>query len=251
MTSLEPSPSPSEGRELDLGAAIPGTWALVGLIVAVHVIMALLEARLGFTGLWDGLIFERDVRFRVSAGGQHLDMIWAGDAYRLWTSVVLHADGLHLLVNGIALVALGRLLEPWVGPQRLWAWFWLGGVVGSLASWGAGVTMSDGASGGAFALLGAAAVIGGRMRGELVPEDARLVGPVLWGFLALNVVLSVAVPFVDGIAHLAGLAVGLVLGGLVGQKPGAVTSGLERIWLTAVAILLGLGWFWPELFRPH
>jgi membrane associated rhomboid family serine protease len=223
----------------------------VGLVVAVHILAAVLEARLGFTGLWDGLVFERDVRFRVSAGGQHADMIWAGDAYRLWTSVVLHADGLHLLVNGIALVALGRLMEPWVGARRLWAWFWLGGVLGSLASWGAGITMSDGASGGAFALLGAAAVIGGRMRGDLVPEDARLVGPVLWGFIALNVVLSVALPFVDGTAHLAGLLAGLLLGGLVGRKQHPALSGLEIFWLTAVAILLGLGWFWPELFRPY
>lgn len=230
---------------------MPGTWALLAVLIGVHVAVAVVEWQAGFTELLDGLLFERDQRFRVSAGGQHAALINTGDAYRLWTSVLLHADGLHLLVNGVALVALGRLLEPWLGALRLLAWFFVCGVLGSLASWGAGLTMSDGASGALFGLLGVAAVLGNQERPHLVPEDARLVGPVLWGFLALNVVLSMVLPFVDGIAHLSGLLGGMTLGLVVGRRRHLLLTGLEAFWMVACTALLALGWFWPELFTAN
>lgn len=246
------SPSPSErSLRLDFDAPVPATWALVVLVVAVHFVGGLYQATRGFDTVAEALIWPRSDRLRLALGGQDAGMISAGDAHQLWTSVLVHTDLLHLTTNAIALFALGRLLEPLIGGRRVWAWFWLGGVMGSLSSWGAGTPQSDGASGGAFALLGVALVVGSELRPKLVPEDARLVGPVLWGFTALNLVLSVVLPFVDLVAHLGGLMAGLLLGGAIGRKRWWPVVWVEWGWLAACAVLVALGWFVPDVFREH
>lgn len=226
--------SPSKSEKLDLDAPIPATKLLVAVLLICHVAAAVLEWWGGFEGLAEGLIFARDVRFRVSVGGQHSDMIWGGEAWRLWTSIFVHADLLHLVLNATAVYALGRLVEPWIGGIRLWAWFTFGGALGGTLSWLADVRMSDGASGGAFALLAVALVIGSELRPRLIEEDARLLGPVLWGFTALNLVLGFALPFVDGIAHAGGLFAGLLLAVAFGRRRNGVTTAMEVSWLIGV-----------------
>ncbi len=209
MSSISPRDRP---REIGWEAPLRATWALVALLVAVHVGSAVHQMVTHDVSWSRALLFGRDVRFRVAVGGQYRVLVESGQAWRLVTSTLLHADALHLAVNAVAIASLGRLLEPWVGALRWASWFAIGAVGGSVASQLAGVTQSDGASGGAFALLGAALVLGARLRGELEPSDARLMGPVLWGFTALNAVLSVVLPFIDAVGHLGGLAVGLLLG---------------------------------------
>lgn len=226
---------PSKSEQLDFNAPIPATKLLVAAMLVAHVAAAVMEWWGGFEGLAEGLLYARDVRFRVSVGGQHSDMIWSGEAWRLWTSIFVHVDLLHLLLNVTALYALGRLVEPWIGGIRLWSWFTFGGALGGTLSWLAAVPMSDGASGGAFTLLAVALVIGSELRPQLIEEDARLLGPVLLGFTLLNLVLGFALPFVDGIAHLAGLFAGLLLGSIFGRNHHPMVTMAEVSWLVAVA----------------
>lgn len=202
----------------------------------MHVWTAVVDWRLGFVTLPEGLLYARDVRFRVSAGGQSGSLVWAGQVWRLWTSVLLHADLLHLGVNLVALYGLGRLLEPWVGTLRWLAWFTVGGLFASGVSLLAQVPQSDGASGGAFTLLGAAVVLGWELRKRLPHDDRKLMGPWLWGFLALNLVLSVAIPSIDVVGHLGGLLTGLLLGGLVGLRRKRWLTVMEAGWV----VLFGL-----------
>lgn len=177
----------------------------------MHLVSGARALSAGRMGLWPALIGDRPLILRIAAGGQFAPKV-AEEPWRLCTSVFVHADLLHLALNATAIVALGRVLEPLVGSTRFAAWFAAGGLGGSLAAVLAGVRLSDGASGGAFALLGAAVVLGWRWRDRWDPEDRRLMGPILWAFLALNLVFSVVVPTIDLSAHLGGLAVGLLLG---------------------------------------
>ena len=215
------------------------------MLVVVHLIGAWHEWQAGLSGFWEGAIFERDTRFRVSVGGQHAGLVEVGEVWRLWTSVLLHVDAIHLVVNSVALISLGRLLEPWVGSVRWVSWFILGGLSGSVASFLVGVVQSDGASGGAFALLGAVAVVGLRVRHRLDAREAVLMGPVLWGFLILNLLLPVFLPFIDSAAHIGGLAMGLFLGFFVGLSDTRPLRMFDRGLVTAFIVACVVGWSLP------
>ncbi len=224
-------------------ARLPGTWTLVAALVAVHAGTGLVAWAAGRAPLLDGLVLSRSASLRVWVGGQAYERVAGGEAWRLLTSVFLHADALHLGLNAVALLALGRVVEPWLGARRLWLTFLLGGLGGSLASQAVGVGRSDGASGGAFALLGLALCLGWRLRDRLAPDERWLLGPALGGLLALNLVLSFALPFVDAAGHLGGLLCALPVGvgvSLVATPPWSgrgVIAALERAAIVGIAAL--------------
>lgn len=229
-----PSPSEVAVRELAVQPA-PYTWMLLLAMSCVHLAgMVSGQGRLGFMS---SLLAERPRWLRIAMGGQAAELVDAGQIWRLATSVWVHADALHLLLNLVGLLALGSILEPWIGGRRLLGWFALGGVGASLASHLSGVAQSDGASGGAFAWLGAAIVMGWRWREELDPRDARIMGPGLWTVTAANVLLSLFVPRIDAVAHIAGLLVGVLLGVWVGP-------GVQERGVFAGAFLLVCLWGW-------
>jgi MYXO-CTERM domain-containing protein len=217
---------------------------LVVAIVVVHVGTALWQWGGGHESLLDGLVLGRGTRFRVAVGGQYEPRLLRGEWWRLVTSVVLHGDALHLAVNVVAIGSLGRVVEPWIGSLRFGSWFFLGGISGAVLSHFTGVLQSDGASGGAFALLAAATVIAWRRRADVPDDERRLLGPVLWAFLGLNVVLSFVLPFVNAAGHVGGLFAGAVLGA---AWRGTVRGGE----LVHAAIVLGalatIGYGWARL----
>ena len=89
-----------------------------------------------------------------------------------------------------------------------------------------------------------AAVLGLRFRNQWVLEDRRLMGPVLWAFLLINLVLSLALPFVDGVGHGVGFAVGLVLGWLPLGRWRGLDRSLGALWLVTYSGALVFGWWW-------
>jgi rhomboid protease GluP len=198
-------------------------------------------------GVVEAMFLERSLRFRVTAGGQYGPLVDDGQLWRLVRSVGLHADGLHLLVNAVALIVLGRLLEPWVGPVRTLWWFAIAGVGGSITSHLAGLTQSDGASGGAFGLLGAMIVLGWRNRARLDPEDRPIVTRWLPAFLVLNIAVSLVLPFVDAVGHLGGLGVGVIVGSLATpNRPGRLITALEALGFAGLVAIAITGPAWPQ-----
>jgi len=194
---------------IDLEGPVPATWSMLGLLVGVHAASG--WTALGRLSLLEAYVWSRPAWLRIASGGQTAELVEAGQLWRLGTSVLVHADLLHLTFNLVSLYALGRLLEPWIGSVRLVGLFVIGGGLASVASQLAGVLQSDGASGGIFAMLGLAGAVVLRWRGRLAPDDATIVAP-LWALTALNLVLSVVVPQIDAVAHFGGWLVGLGLG---------------------------------------
>lgn len=180
--------------------------------MVIHVVTGLVVVRPGLPW-WRALLWTRSVHHRVMVGGQWAPKI-DEEPWRLCTTVLLHVDALHLLLNASALFALGQMLEHRVGRLRFTAWAAIGGFVGALCTHLVGIRQSDGASGAAFALLGAGLTLGLRTRRTLSPDDRFLLGPMLAGFLVLNLVLSMFMPSINMVAHLGGLATGLLLGAL-------------------------------------
>ena len=221
--------------------------SLVGTgLIAVLLLLAYLLSAASFVSdngaSWmQALILERPPAFRLQAGGQSFTHVANGETWRLLSSLFVHVNGFHLVTNLAAIAVLGRLLEPLVGPLRFIFWFVLGGLLASLTSHLAGVPLSDGASGGAFALLGALGILGLRWKEQLSAADASLVGSGVWVFIGLNLLLSFALPFIDSIGHLAGCGAGFVFGGAVRHAPFQRT----RSWIAflEVSALVGLTGF--------
>jgi membrane associated rhomboid family serine protease len=137
------------------------------------------------------------------AGGEPVGVA-TGEYYRLVTAAFLHAGVLHLVINMFALASLGPPLESALGRLRFGALYGLSALGGSVAGFvlAPAGTLSVGASGAIFGLFGAYYVVVRKMGGPT--------GSIV-GLLAVNLVITFAVPFIDWRAHLGGLVVGALV----------------------------------------
>jgi rhomboid protease GluP len=139
------------------------------------------------------------------------------DAYRLWTPILLHGDGVHLLLNAASLWMSGVVLEPLVGRRNTLAIFLIGGLGGSLLSWATSGPniVSVGASGAIMAMLAAAFVVSTRMPD---PAERSVVQQVLARVLIPSLLPMLAVGGGKGVdvwAHVGGALTGAACGGLL------------------------------------
>ena len=173
----------------------------IGLLVAMGVYFAMARIAGG----------TDDLAVQVAFGANFGPLVADGDIWRLVTSIFLHANLLHLVLNGWALYVLGRNLEAFYGAWRFLALFLLSGVAGAICSAMLSHAISVGASGGVFGLLGASVVFAFRWRALLPGRVTRVMGTALLPWVALNLVLGVVIPRIDIAAHLGGLAGGALL----------------------------------------
>lgn len=203
--------------------AMTATYALIALSVVVFI--AELGGGGGAASLEGGGSLIRDGGLfgpAISDGGE-----W----WRILTSGFLHAGPLHLLLNMFVLYVLGQLLEPALGPVRfvgLYVVSLLGGSLGALIL--DPDTITVGASGAVYGLMGAAIIIA-RHRG--VEDVASQIG--FW--LVLNLAFTFSVPGISIGGHLGGLVAG-GLGALAISRIG-VAGGPRalRLELAALAVI--------------
>mgnify|MGYP000279972299 CR=1 FL=1 len=128
-----------------------------------------------------------------------------GYLWELITSMFIHANIYHLILNIIGLKVFGDAMSNLAGERRVLTSFLLSGLAGNVLS---AVTqplaLSVGASGGAFGLFAASAVIDYRRTGS-------------YSLIALLLVIMVlsSVPiygFPNVVAHIGGAVSGLLLG---------------------------------------
>lgn len=154
----------------------------------------------------------------------HLHEYW-----RLVTPIFMHAGYPHLLVNGMSLYFVGTLYERCVGRVRFLVVYMVAGVGGNVLSLAALPDLGVGASGAIFGIFGALGVYAFVNRAVFGLISRRLVGSVL-GLSALNLLLPLADPQVDGWAHVGGLLTGIIAGLVAGPWLSTTNSGsAERI----------------------
>jgi rhomboid protease GluP len=154
----------------------------------------------------------------LSFGANAPALVRDGQLYRLFAASFLHANFLHLFMNGTALWVLGVTLERVIGPWRFALIYLLSALAGSLASLAfAGAPLSVGASAAVFGLLGSMAVIQWR-HGLSLPTGFRQ--PVRWWvlILGLNTLLPLLVPQIDVAAHAGGFVAGALLAVLLAPR---------------------------------
>ncbi len=136
-----------------------------------------------------------------------------GEVYRLFSPIFLHGGVLHILGNMLFLAFVGVPLEQKWGWKVFGLVFFLSGIAASLFSTCIHPnTISVGASGALFGLLGASLADLVTHWSSIDPAARRmqlfqqLLTIVIW------MMVSFGVKYIDGWAHLGGLLYGLLLG---------------------------------------
>ncbi len=204
---------------------VPVTKVLLGVVVGVYGVQVLSSIFAGGdwlaslwypTEIWDGnqrLAGLRDAGLIKQEG--EIGYL-RGEWWRLFTAPMLHGLFLHLVMNGLGLLYLGRRAEVMAGWPHLLLVFVFSMVVGGLASvYGLPGQPSVGASGGVMGLLGFLLAFE-CLHGKLVPKRAtrRLIAALVFTF----VVGFVGYNLIDNWAHGGGFLAGLLYGVIVFPK---------------------------------
>jgi membrane associated rhomboid family serine protease len=165
----------------------------------------------------------------------HGPSVESGEWYRLVTSGFLHFGLMHVFFNMFLLWQLGAVLEHAFGRARfggLYVASLLGGSLGALLL--SPDALTAGASGAVYGLMGATVVVA-RSRGIGFMQSG------VGGLLAINLLLTFAIPGISIGGHVGGLIAGAIAGLMIGgtdRQP--VQVGAVAVGSLALA-LLGAG----------
>ncbi len=220
---------------LELQAA-PVTRIVLGLLTAV------------WLAQWwhDGSLFV--AHESVKAAGLVKPAYLGGEWWRLLTAPMMHGGLVHFLMNGAALLYLGKRMEVLARWPHLPLVFLFAACVGGEASVRFVAAPSVGASGGLMGWLGFLIVFE-TLHGRLVPRSARR--RLVAGVLLTGLIGVLGYRFIDNAAHLGGLLAGFAYAFIVfpkstsANRPGttltdrvAGTLALAVMTATAVAAVL-------------
>jgi membrane associated rhomboid family serine protease len=182
------------------------TISLIGVCVAIFIVQFLVgvNAVAADWGMWPAAVAIND------------------EWYRLLTSVFLHGSLLHLAFNMYVLFVLGPPLERLLGHARFLMLFLIAGLGGAVASFTFSSinTVSVGASGAIFGLMGALVVAGRHLRADIT-QVLVLIG--------INVVIGFIAPGVDWRAHLGGLLTGAAVAFVFSKAPSGKQQTLVQV----------------------
>ena len=141
----------------------------------------------------------------ISYFGNYKPLVLEGQYYRLFTCMFLHSDIFHIGFNMYALYILGAQAEGFFGKTKFSVIYILSGLSGSLLSILLNFnTISIGASGAIFGILGALLYFGYNFRVYLGNTLIREILPVI----CINLLLGFYYSSIDNYAHIGGLVGG-------------------------------------------
>jgi membrane associated rhomboid family serine protease len=172
------------------------TWAILAITVAVGISSLLM----GQEQLWfDWLALTKTG-------------VAAGEYWRLFSVVLVHAGILHLAFNMYALYLIGPTVEALYGPVRFLLIYLICGAAGSAASYVfSNADVSVGASGAVFGLFGVL-LVADRVHKPALTRQARGLTMQIGVLIAVNLVIGFSVTSIDNAAHIGGLLAGCWLG---------------------------------------
>ena len=155
----------------------------------------------------------------LAVGQFHPALFAAGEWWRAITANLLHGFALHMILNAVAVLALGSLVERALGSARTLVVMCVSGLASMLASGALSQVPVVGVSGVASGLFGALIWLEFRFAAALpawwrVPRRS-----LIWVFVLMALISLL--PFVAGAAHLGGF--------LAGGGAAALLSGRTRL----------------------
>src|SRR5262245_24989015 len=179
------------------------------------VLAALFGCELAFgVAPWSGMLAP-SVQTLAALGGLNRTLVLEqGEWWRIFSAPLLHADIVHLVLNGVCLYLAGTALESFVGRRWFFALFVVGAVCGSLMSLAINpaTAVSVGASGAITGLVAAAFVCSfrypsGAQRTQIQMAMLQVLIPAL-----IPLAVSRTGQHVDFGAHLGGALSGVAVG---------------------------------------
>lgn len=201
------------------------TW-IVGITFAMYLVQ-----------LIPGLGASIQTTLMMYAPALYPELTGVFQPWRLLTVLVVHSSFWHVGLNLLALWMLGQSLEPLIGHRRFLWLYLLSGLGGSvaIALFGFG-TPVVGASGAIFGLFGALLVIGRHIGANIQGIVVVLGINLAITFLPMLLGQGSAVSWQ---AHIGGLAVGALVGGIFARtrQPSQQRSQTAFLVLTAVFLI--------------
>jgi rhomboid protease GluP len=174
------------------------------ILIALNIVVYIYTSLVGFN------LLKTNYDLILQYGQRGVD-VFAGHYYQLLSSMFVHASIAHIAGNLIFLFIFGLRGEEMFSLTEYLAIYLLGGLTGNLLS----LVLLDpaipsvGASGAIFAMFGACTIHVRRTVGQSV------VGALIYAFFLLFIS---AAPGVNNLAHLGGLATGLLIGYLLANR---------------------------------
>ena len=214
------------------------TWALIAVCVLFYVAMVV-----------TGVSPFAPTSISLLSWGANLGVavVFEEEWWRVFTATFLHGGLIHLGINMWCLSRVGPLVERLFGNVGFALLYLAAGVGGFLASaWAHPLTVSVGASGAIFGVIGALMAFLTLHRKAIPMSVVQPMRGGLLSFILYNGLFGAIVPGIDNAAHLGGLVTGFIAGLLV-SRPWPVprpNAGLLRQiggGVLLAAVLIGLG----------
>lgn len=152
-------------------------------------------------------------RHMLECGAAYAPLILEqGQWYRLFSSMFLHFGAPHLINNMLVLFVLGQRLEPVTGKIKFFLIYIFGGLGGNMLSlfldmYAGNASLSAGASGAVFAVMGGMIYVIIRHRGRVADLTVRQ----MLIMAAFSLYFGFASEGVDNVAHIGGLLSGFLI----------------------------------------
>jgi len=180
------------------------TYIIIALNIIVYVYTSIIGGDFVDTGD-NALLWLGQVNYYV---------LYHGWYWQLFTSMFVHAGIVHLLGNMFFLLIFGLRAEEMFNIQEYLLIYFLSGLAGNLLSLAFGpysapgiLFVSAGASGAIFGVFGACIIYVRRAVGQ------SIITALMYAFFLFMINIG---PCVNSLAHLGGLAVGLLIGYVLG-----------------------------------
>ncbi|WP_206427381.1 rhomboid family intramembrane serine protease [Clostridium rectalis] len=180
------------------------TYTIIGINILMYIITAILS----------GNIIDSDINVLIFLGAKVNFLIAKGEYYRLITCAFLHGGIVHLGLNMYMLYTLGPLVERIYGKIKYICIYILSATTSSLLSYWMSESVSIGASGAIFGLLGAALIFAIKMKERIGKEFVSNIMSVI----VVNLVVGISISNVDNFGHIGGLIGGLISSMILWKK---------------------------------
>jgi len=182
-----------------------------------------------------------DTGVLIKFGAMYGPLIIEGEYWRLITAVFLHVGIMHLIFNSYALYQLGSLAEIVYGRKRFVLIYFAAGITGSVFSFLFTRSVSAGASGAIFGLLGALLYFGRKKKGVF---RKGFISNII-AIILINLFIGFTYPGIDNFAHIGGLVGGYISGYFAGTDSKSRFTLRQYAYLGILAVfvlsMLGVG----------